>query len=46
MILGRSAPACRVVVPDHKQVRVGTLRKIISQAGLTVEDFLKAVEGD
>ena len=46
MILGSSEPAGRVVVPDHKQVRVGTLRKIISQAGLTVEDFLKAVEGD
>jgi predicted RNA binding protein YcfA (HicA-like mRNA interferase family) len=46
MILGRSEPAGRVVVPDHKHVRVGTLRKIISQAGLTVEDFLKAVEGD
>ena len=46
MILGRSEPAGRVVVPDHKQVRVGTLRKIISQAGLTVEDFLKALAGD
>ena len=46
MILGRSEPAGRVVVPDHKHVRVGTLRKIISQAGLTVEDFLKAVEGN
>jgi len=34
MILGRSEPAGRVVVPDHKQVRVGTLRKLISQAGL------------
>ena len=31
MILGRSEPAGRVVVPDHKHVRVGTLRKIISQ---------------
>ena len=39
MILGRSEPAGRVVVPDHKHVRVGTLRKIISQAGLTVEDL-------
>jgi len=46
MILGCSEPAGRVVVPNHKQVRVGTLRKIISQAGLMVEDFLKAVEGD
>jgi len=42
MILVGDEPPCRVVVPDHKTVRVGTLRKIISQAGLTVEDFLAA----
>lgn len=46
MIPGRSGPGGRVVVPDHTQVRVVTLRKIISQAGLTVENSLKAVAGD
>jgi predicted RNA binding protein YcfA (HicA-like mRNA interferase family) len=39
MILGRQDPPARVVVPDHKQVRVGTLRRIIADAGLTVEQF-------
>jgi predicted RNA binding protein YcfA (HicA-like mRNA interferase family) len=34
MVMARQDPPCRVVVPDHKNVRVGTLRKIISQAGL------------
>jgi predicted RNA binding protein YcfA (HicA-like mRNA interferase family) len=44
MIFVGTAPPCRVVVPDHKTVRVGTLRKIILQAGLTVEEFLSARE--
>jgi len=29
----------RVVVPDHREVAKGTLRKIIKQVGLTVEEF-------
>ena len=40
MILLRTDPHARVVVPDHQHIRVGTLRKIISQAELTVEEFL------
>jgi predicted RNA binding protein YcfA (HicA-like mRNA interferase family) len=45
MVMGRLEPPCRVVVPDHKTVRIGTLRKVVSQAGLTVEEFLNAVSG-
>jgi len=41
MILRRDAPFARVVVPDHKQVRSGTLRRIITDAGLTVELFMQ-----
>ncbi|HUU85891.1 MAG TPA: type II toxin-antitoxin system HicA family toxin [Phycisphaerae bacterium] len=40
MILRRDEPYARVVVPDHKQLRPGTLRKILHEAGLTVEDLL------
>lgn len=40
MILRRDAPYARVIVPDHKVVRSGTLRRIIADAGLTVEEFL------
>ncbi|MDA8002925.1 MAG: type II toxin-antitoxin system HicA family toxin [Alphaproteobacteria bacterium] len=29
-------------VPDHKTVKPGTLRKIISQAGLSRKDFMEA----
>ncbi|RME56254.1 MAG: addiction module toxin, HicA family [Deltaproteobacteria bacterium] len=32
-------PYRRVVVPDHREVAKGTLRKIIKQVGLTVEEF-------
>ncbi len=39
MVLYRENPYCCLVVPDHKQVRPGTLRHIIRQAGLTVEQF-------
>jgi predicted RNA binding protein YcfA (HicA-like mRNA interferase family) len=41
MILRRDQPYARVVVPDHKQVRSGTLRRIIADAGFTVEQFVK-----
>jgi len=33
-----------VVVPKHKEIAVGTLRGILFQAGLTVEEFLKLIE--
>jgi len=32
-------PHRRLVVPDHKEIAKGTLRAIIKQAGLTVEEF-------
>jgi predicted RNA binding protein YcfA (HicA-like mRNA interferase family) len=36
-----SEPHRRVVVPDHKEVAKGTLRAIIKQVGLTVDEFKK-----
>jgi predicted RNA binding protein YcfA (HicA-like mRNA interferase family) len=41
IILRRVNPPARVVVPDHKNLRVGTLRTILNTAGLTVEELLK-----
>ena len=41
VILLRTDPFARVVVPDHKTIRVGTLRKIINEAGLSVEEFVQ-----
>jgi predicted RNA binding protein YcfA (HicA-like mRNA interferase family) len=34
-----NSPHRRLVVPDHSEVAKGTLRAIIRQAGLTVEEF-------
>ena len=40
MILRQQAPPHRrLTVPDHQEVAKGTLRAIIRQAGLTVEEF-------
>ncbi len=40
MILRQSkSPHRRAVVPDHKEVAKGTLRSIIREAGLTVDEF-------
>jgi predicted RNA binding protein YcfA (HicA-like mRNA interferase family) len=40
MMLRRDRPYARAVVPDHKQIRSGTLRRIIADAGLTVAQFI------
>jgi predicted RNA binding protein YcfA (HicA-like mRNA interferase family) len=40
MILRRRDPAAWVVVPDHRQIKPGTLRGIIADAGLTVDEFV------
>jgi predicted RNA binding protein YcfA (HicA-like mRNA interferase family) len=34
-----AAPHRRLIVPDHKEVAKGTLRAIIRQVGLTVDEF-------
>ena len=34
-------PHRRLTVPNHKEMAKGTLRAIIRQAGLTVEEFVK-----
>ena len=41
IVLKRADPYARVVVPDHKRVRPGTLRHILNEAGITVERLLE-----
>jgi len=41
MVLRRDEPYARVVVPDHQEVRPGTLHRIICDAGFTVDEFLR-----
>ncbi len=40
VILRRDDPRATISVPQHRQLRAGTLRVILHQAGLTVEDLL------
>ncbi|MDB5332450.1 MAG: YcfA family protein [Phycisphaerales bacterium] len=41
MVLRRDDPYARAVIPDHKQIRAGTLRSILVEAGLSTEQLLK-----
>ncbi len=40
IILVRKQPKTRLSVPNHKELDRGTLRSIIRQAGLTVDEFI------
>lgn len=38
--LMRDDPAGRVTVPNHRELKIGMLRRIIRDADLTVDEFL------
>jgi len=40
IVMYRSDPLARVIVPNHKEIKPGTLRQIINDAGLTIDEFL------
>jgi len=40
IIMRRNEPFAQVVVPDHHELHTGTLRDIIRDTGLTVEEFV------
>lgn len=41
IILRRDTPFAQTVVPDHRELDRGTLRAIIRQAGISVDEFVK-----
>ena len=41
MIMRKESPFMQVVVPDHSELCAGTLRAIIRQIGISVDDFKK-----
>ncbi|MDQ6907462.1 MAG: type II toxin-antitoxin system HicA family toxin [Chloroflexota bacterium] len=43
IVIRRDDPFTQLVVPDHKELDRGTLRAIIRQAGMTVEEFVRLV---
>jgi predicted RNA binding protein YcfA (HicA-like mRNA interferase family) len=40
IIMRRDEPFAQVVVPDHKELDRGTLRGILRQADLSIDDFV------
>ena len=43
IILTRKAHIATLSIPNHAEVARGTLRSLISKAGVTVEEFLEAL---
>lgn len=43
IVLKKNNPIVQLVVPDHKELDTGTLRAIIRQSGLSVEDFIALI---
>lgn len=39
VIMRQDKPKTTIVVPNHKQLKAGTLRSIISKARITVDEF-------
>ena len=40
IIMRRDEPFAQVVIPDHQELATGTLRAIIRDSGLSVEEFV------
>jgi predicted RNA binding protein YcfA (HicA-like mRNA interferase family) len=45
MIYRRDEPFAQVSIPDHRELHTGTLRGIISDAGLTADEFAALLGG-
>jgi predicted RNA binding protein YcfA (HicA-like mRNA interferase family) len=41
--LRRDSPFAQVIIPENKEMPSGTLRRIIRDAGLTVDEFVELV---
>jgi len=44
IILVKEGHIATLSVPDHKEVAKGTLRKLITRAGITIEEFMEAMK--
>ena len=42
VILRRGATGC-VVVPNHKEIKIGTLSSLLKQASVSVDEFMAAL---
>jgi predicted RNA binding protein YcfA (HicA-like mRNA interferase family) len=41
VMMRRGAAGC--VVPQHREIKIGTLAGLLKQAGVTAEEFIKAL---
>ena len=44
ILRNKEQPHRRLTIPNHKEISSGTLRKIITQAGLTKSEFIKLLK--
>ena len=44
IIIRRDVPFAQITVPDHRTIDRGTLRTIIRQSGLEVDEFVKLLK--
>jgi predicted RNA binding protein YcfA (HicA-like mRNA interferase family) len=42
--MARKDPSAKVIVPSHKEIAPGTLRNILRQADMTVDEFVKLLK--
>jgi predicted RNA binding protein YcfA (HicA-like mRNA interferase family) len=42
MVLRRGSSGC--VVPNHRELKIGTLSGILKQAGVSVDEFIAALQ--
>lgn len=45
MILEKPGTTGLLSIPDHRELRVGLLRGLIRDAGITVDEFLELLRG-
>ena len=43
IVVVRQSPPTQTTIPNHKELDRGTLRAIIRQAGLTVDEFIELI---
>ena len=43
IVLRRDDPFAQVVVPDHRELDKGTLRAILRQAGISIDEFADSI---
>jgi predicted RNA binding protein YcfA (HicA-like mRNA interferase family) len=44
ILRNKQAPFRRLTIPNHKEIAKGTLRAIIRESGLTLEEFLELLK--